>query len=270
MIFLHLDLSPITELVQELEGQANKALQEGLRDLSAQTYAHIVENVQSKLHTTREKYLKHLHINQDSDGVWVISLDEEAMWIEEGKEPGSMVEDLLSSPKAKTSQDGGKYLSVPFEHSKKSSSQSGPAKSMTAAIKTELQKQGASWSKLETDSKGQPKLGLVRSFDIMKEPVKKHEGPGTGKGKTGQVMQGPTGIPLLQGVRVYQHQMGNKVSKSVVTFRTVSSKMAGTDRWHHPGIEEKKFLDEAMDWAQEQWETKMKDQIFESLNKKLK
>lgn len=269
MILLHLDLSPITDLIKELESQTTKALQDGLRDLSAQTYSHIVESVQSKLHTTREKYLKHLHIEQDSDGVWVISLDSEAMWIEEGKEPGSMVEDLLASPKAKTAADGSKFLSVPFQHNK--NTQSPAAQSMTAAIKQELKKQGASWAKLEKDSSGNVKTGLVRSFDILKEPIKTHEGPGQGKGKVGDVRQGPTGIPLLQGVRIYQHKMGqDKFAKSVMTFRTVSSKMAGTDRWHHPGVEAKQFLDEGLEWAKEQWETKMKDAIFENLTKKLK
>lgn len=275
MIHLHLDISPIVDLAKELETQAKKAGDEALQALAAQTREHIVEQVQQKLHSTREKYLQHLHLEQEDAGVWVIVLDAEAMWIEEGMEEHEMIDDLLKSDKAKTAQDGSKYVVVPFKHNKGPSEQTPEAKSLTDAIKKEMKNQGAPWGKMETDEKGNVKTGLVRSFDIMREPIKDKVGPGMGHGPIGQVRQGMTGIPHLQGVRVYQKEvMGAngkpQMKKSVMTFRVASSKHKGSGRWVHPGLEAKHFMDEAAEWAQKEFEERIRDQIIVSLTKKLK
>lgn len=275
MIHLNLDISPIAELAQELEAQAKAAMQEGLQALAAQTHAHIVEEVQQKLHSSREMYLEHLHIEQEEEGVWVIKLDKEAMFIEEGMEQHEMIDDLLKSDKAKTAADGSKYMVVPFKHNTGPSSQTPAAKSLTDAIKKDMKKQGAPWGALEKDKDGNVKTGMVRSFDIMKHPIKDKEGPGMGHGPIGAVRQGNTGIPFLQGVRVYQKEVKGangktSVQKSVMTFRVASSKQKGSGKWVHPGLEAKKFLDEAADWAQKEFESKIRDGIIVSLTKKLK
>lgn len=275
MIHLHLDISPITELAKELDTQVKKAMDEGLQSLAVQTHAHIVEEVQSKLHSTREKYLEHLHIEQEEEGVWVISLDQDAMWIEEGMDQHEMIDDLLKSDKAKTAADGSKYTVVPFKHNKGPSQQTPEAKSLTDAIKKEFKAQGAPWGKMETDEKGNVKTGMVRSFDILKQPLKDKVGPGQGHGPIGQVRQGMTGIPFLQGVRVYQKEVKGpggkaKFEKSVMTFRVASSKQRGSGMWVHPGLEAKHFLDEAAEWAQKEFEEKIRQGIIVSLTKKLK
>ncbi len=263
--------------LSNLEQAAEEAGKEALRDLTLSTQAHIIEEVQKKLHSTRKKYLENLHVDQVDDDTWAVVLDPPAMWIEEGMDEHEMIDDLLKSDKARTTKKGSKVLSVPFEH-KKGPSESTPAqKDLTNTVKKEMKQRGIPYGGLEMDDSGKPKQGLLHSFDVMSAPV--HKGPnqfavGQGAGPIGQVRQGPTGIPFLQGVRVYQKPVkmkdgGEKVVKSIVTFRTVSSTMKGSGRWYYPGIEAKNFFEEAAEWAQKEFEERIKDRIVVTVAKKL-
>ncbi len=286
MFLLHLDVSDLLKLDDSFRPAVDKAMKRAAETLAAQVHAHIVENVQQKLRSTRETYLDHLGFHQVNDNTWVVDLMPGALFIEEGMESHSMVDDLLDdSPrpgtkkkdkgtpkgKTKTAKDGSRYRVIPFEHNIAKTRQTQAATDLTNTIKSELKKMGApSIGKLETDSAGKPKLGLVRSFDIMTRPVKTVEGPGQGKGPVGVVRQGPTGIPLLQGVRIYQRQVADKegkssVKKMITTFRVVSSKHKAENRWIHPGLEARKFMDEAATWALELWEQKIKPEVLEGL-----
>lgn len=271
MIYLNLDLSAILDLKEELRPRIQRALNDAARDLAIQSHAHIVESVQEKLHSTREKYLGAMSFDQVSESTWVISLDKSAMWIEEGMSEHEMIDDLLKSSKAKTGKDGSKFLSVPFQHNKGPTQQTQAQKDLTDTIKSELSRRQIPYGKLEMDAEGKPKTGLLHSFDIMKAPVKTGPGAGQGKGPVGQVRQGPTGVPFLQGIRIYQKQIKNaqgktSVARSIMTFRTVSSKMKGSGRWVHPGMEARNFFDEAATWALDQWQTKIVPRILEQVS----
>lgn len=268
MIYINLDIGPVAKLASEFRDTVDKAMRDAVQALTAQTHAHIAEQVNSKLHSTREKYLKALNMEQVDQDTWVITLDKSAMWIEEGIPPNTdMLEWLLRSKKARTAKDGSRYLVVPFEHKKGKTSQTPAQKDLTDTLKKEMGKRGIPYGKLETDAGGKPKTGLLHSFDIMKSPLKTGNGAGMGKGPIGQVRQGPTGIPFLQGVRVYQSKVKDRagkesVKKSIMTFRIASSKHKGSGRWVHPGLEAKKFFDEASDWALRQFEQHIRDQIL--------
>jgi hypothetical protein len=267
MIYLSLDIGPLAELAQELRSSVDKAMQQAVADLSRQAHAHIVEKVNAELHSTRQKYLDALHIEEAEPGVWVISLDKSASWIEEGLPNGfDMLDGLLRSKKARQAKDGSRYTIVPFAHKQAPTSQTPAQKDLTDTIKKELKSRKIPYGKLETKADGTPKLGLLHSFDIMKTPIKTHEGPGQGHGKTGEVRQGNTGIPFLQGVRIYQRKVQDRagktsVQRSVMTFRVASSKHRG-QKWIHSGLAAKKFIDEAASWALRQWEERMNDQVL--------
>lgn len=263
--------------LSNIEEAAESAGQSALRDLTIATEAHIIEEVNAKLHSTRKKYLENLHTEQIDQDTFAVILDPPAMWIEEGQDEHEMIDDLLKSDKARTTKKGSKVLSVPFEH-KKGAAESTPAQQdLTKTVKAEMKQRGIPYGGLEMDEAGKPKLGLLHSFDIMTKPLNKGPNafsPGAGAGPIGQVKQGPTGIPFLQGVRVYQKNLkmkdgSEKVVKSVVTFRTVSSTMKGSGRWVYPGIEGKKFFEEAAEWAQKEFEDRIKDKIIVTVAKKL-
>lgn len=274
MVYFNLDLGPIIAMVKEFRPAEHQAMRDAARDLSYQTYSHILEEIQDKLHSTRQKYLDALHIEQVDDDTWLISLDSSAMFIEEGIPPNKdMLDGLLKSAKAKTAKDGSRYIVVPFAHNKGPTSSTPAGTNLTDTIKAEMKKRKIPYGKLEMDAAGKPKTGLLHSFDIMKRPLKTAEGAGQGKGPIGSVKQGPTGIPLLQGVRVYQHAVKDKtgkekIQKSIMTFRVASSKHKGQGRWVHPGLEAKRFFDEAAAWALKEFEDRIRDQVLISVSKK--
>lgn len=275
MVYIHVDVSELLGL-SDIKDKVDQAAKDALRDLSYKTHNHIVEEVQGKLHSTREKYLAQLKPpTLLEDGVWLIELGDKAMWIEEGIEPNhDMLDDLLKSKKAKTAKDGSKYIVVPFKHNEKPSNMTPAQKSLQDTIKKEFKSRNIPYGKMEVDAGGNAKKGLLHSFDIKNAPIKTSNLPGQGKGPVGQVMQGPTKIPLLQGVRVYQKEITDKLGKkhmqkAVMTFRVASSKHKGQGRWIHPGLDAKKFFDEAADWALKQWEDNIKEKVMVSVEKSL-
>jgi hypothetical protein len=282
MFYLNLEITDLVRLNDNLKPMADAMMREAAQKLTAETHAHIVEQVQNRLRSTREKYLENLSFNQVDSNTWIIELQRGAFFIEEGLPPNfDMIDALLDdSPKpagknspphkgpkghTKTAKDGSRYRVIPFEHNKAQTRQTPAQKSLTDTIKSELKKRGMPGiGTIQNGADGKPKLGLVGSFDIMKRPIKSVDGPGQGKGPIGKVKQGPTGIPLLQGVRIYQRQMTDKQGKQftkkfVMTFRVVSSKQKGQGRWIHPGLEAKRFFDEAFEWALKEWENVTKD-----------
>jgi hypothetical protein len=269
MIKLQVDLSAILDLDNNLEERINTALQKAAADMAVQAHAHIVESVQENLHSTREKYLDAMSLQQVGPDTWVIALDKKAMFIEEGLPPGfDMLPGLLNSKKAKMGKNG-KYLIVPFEHNKAPSRAARDSKSLTEAVKRELKSRNIPYGKLETDQAGKPKTGLLHSFDV-KTPKKTHQGPYQGVGPIGKPKQGHTGKPLLHGVRVYQKEVKDKqgkssVKKAIMTFRIASESQIGKGMWTHPGIEQHHFFEEAMTWAMGQWEDKIKDQVINAV-----
>lgn len=291
MFHIHLDIKDLVDLRERISSEAEKAVKKAGQMLAAATHAHIVEQVQGKLRSTREKYLENLGFHQVNDNTWVVDLAPGAFFIEDGLPAGfDMIPGLLddsarpgakskpgaSKGRTKTAADGSRYRVIPFEHNKAQTRQTPYAKDLTDTIKTELKRRGApGLGTIEKDSGGQPRLGLVRKMDIMTAPKKIAEGPGQGKGPLGAVRQGPTGIPLLQGVRIYQQKVKDKVSgkeriqKTAMTFRVVSSKHTSQGRWQHPGLEPRRFLDEAYVWALEEWKSKIGPEIAKSFGEQL-
>lgn len=267
MLTLNVNLGPLLDLNHTLKPKIDEALKNAAQSLAMQAHAHLLEKVQAGLHSTREKYVNAVNFQQVNNDTWVISLDHEAMWIEEGLPEHEMIDNLLKSPKAKTAKDGSKYLVVPFQHNKGPTQQTHAATDLTNTIKQELKRRQIPYGRIERDEHGKAKLGLLHSFDINKEPVKTHDGPGQGHGPVGQVRQGKTGTPFLESVRIYQRQMKDgSVKKGIMTFRVASSKHKGSGRWVHPGLEPKRFFDETADWALQTWDT-MRAEILKEFDK---
>ena len=277
MLHVKLDLSPLLQLSKTLEPEAIKQLaQRAARDTAAATHAHIIEQANSRLHSRLQPYLSGLSFSQEDEDTWVIVLDKSVRWIDDGMEPHSMVEDLLTPKtgkgKVNTSKDGHRWRVIPFAHGPgKGPTTTTPAQqSLISTIKKEMSRREIPWSKIEKDEQGQAKLGMLHSFDISSGPLKTHNGPGQGWGPVGQAKQGPTGIPFLHGVRVYQHKIkndtgGERVKRSVTTFRIVSSKHAGSKRWFHPGLAPEHIFEEAAEWAQREWSEKALPQLLDAL-----
>lgn len=223
--------------------------------LTMATHGHIIEGATQKLHTSRQKYIDALSFSQVDDDTWVVSLAPEAMWIEEGIPPNTEMIDWLLKPgrsgkstgQIKTAKDGSRYRSIPLQHNKGPTQQTQKSNSLTDMLKSSMKERKIPYGGVEKDSMGKPKIGLLHSFDVKQDA----------KGQ--KVPLGRSGKSMLQGVRVYQKPVTDKsgnttVKKAIMTFRTVSSKQKGTGAWVHPGMEAKHFMDEAYEWALNQWE----------------
>lgn len=271
MLLVNLDLSKLINVTEALETEAKKALQQAGNELSAATYAYIADKASEKLHSRRMLFLESLSHHQVDENTWVVNLDAKAVWIDEGMAPHSQLPALLNSPKAKVSADGSRYTVVPFRHGPAGKDAMTPAQAtLLATVKSELRKRKIPYAKIEKDEKDNPKLGKLHSFNIGNKPTKLTHGRGMGAGPFGQVAQGPTGIPLLQGISIYQTK-GNRggTKRSIMTFRVASEKHVGKGRWDHPGLEATHLMDDGAKWAAEEWEKRIAPQIVAQLAAKL-
>lgn len=229
----------------EFKASVQVELEKGVQALSAMTHAKVSELASNSLSTSREKYLKALDYQEVAPGVWVVSLDESMLWLEDGRKAGDMTEDLLKK-NAKTAKDGSRYKSIPFDQAKPTSQQNQFSRDMTKLIKDTLRRENRPYKKLELNADGSPRIGKIGSFDI--------DSP---------LPSSRANTPALFGLSIYQTKTASgRVRKDIVTFRTVSSKMKG-QKWIHPGIEAKKFMDKSLEWAEKEWETSILPAILE-------
>lgn len=285
MFHVNLDVSGLTDLLQT-SSVARKVLKQAATQLTQQTKEHIIQEANKRLHTRRQMYVDGLSAFQENEHTWVISLDAKVRWIDDGMPAHNMLDDLLKSPKAKTTKDGtGKYIVIPFQH-KKGATEATPAQQgLTDAIKTELRGINAlrkaagadpiPYGKIERNQDGSPKLGVLHKLNISDSPIKTHEGAGQGWGDIGQVRQGPTGIPFLKGIQIRQRMAIDKkgkeqVIREILTFRVASSKQRSQKgRWDMPNIPAVPLMEEAAAWAKEHWQNNVSPKLFDMIKAEL-
>ncbi len=240
-----IDAEALAATLKEFKEEAEKAIEEGVKNLAAMTHAKTIELANEKLKTTKKLYTDNLSFQEAAPGVWVVALDEPALWIEEGRKQGDMTEDLLRKG-AHTAKDGSRYKAIPFDHGKPSSQQSDFSKGLVAQIKSALKKANIPYKKLELDRSGSPRLGKLHTLNIAS--------PFPSSRASHQA---------LAGLNIYQTKTAKgNVRRDIVTFRVVSSKHKGS-KWIHPGREASKFMDEALSWAEEKFDSEILPQIME-------
>jgi hypothetical protein len=252
VINIKVDISALQDL-ENISVKAKGIVDDAINHLAKLSYAKIKEIAETKLKSTRQKYLKGLSI-QEVDGLYLIGLDESAGWIEHGMEPHSMLPALLKN--AKTSKDGSRYKIIPFNMGPDEEGSMPQAQSsLVETLKAEFKSRKIPWDKMEMKN-GKVKLGTIHKFNIMDGPLRDSRGKNQGRGAVGEVMRGhaPAETPFLKGVVVSQSVVKdrfgkNKFRKSVTVFRVASSKHEGTGKWEHPGVKAAKIFDEVGDWA---------------------
>lgn len=276
-IKVNLDVSQLTQYLNNFAKEITKDVQKGIEGLSRATNTHITEKAQQSLHSFREEYVKALSIKQLDTYLWEIVLSADAAWIEEGRKEWDMKPGLLNTTRnGKTGpkeikngpNKGKKYRIIPMNQNKLPTNmasgrdtldESGNSVGNGFEMKTKktiaahLKKLGISPSvhqKLEIDPKtGSPRIGKIASFDLPSHTP--------GKGNT----------PLLDRVSVFQrevpnHKTGKKeVQRQVTTFRTVME-VGQEDKWWHPDVKALNFFQEAKTWAEDQWNTKWLPEII--------
>lgn len=244
------DLLKVPDAIQQQAQVFGSALAEAAKN-------HLIEGAQQKLHSSRKIYIDGLSTHQLDENTWVVSLEASAVWAEVGMHRHNMLDDILSSPKAKTNKKGGKYLSVPFKHGGPPSSSTPAQRNLNQTIAKVMKGFGISPTKIERHDNGSPKLGTLHTFDIPK-PNKTHEGVGQGQGPIGAPIQGHTGIPYLQNLKVIQRMVTNtagdeSVQRDLVTFRMASSSQQGKGMWDHPGTPGAQLFPETEQFIKDTW-----------------
>jgi hypothetical protein len=239
MIKIDVDMSGLSGLTV-LDSNLQKEVELAGQKLVVATYARITEQVGLQLHSSRNTYLQALKYTQTSGNTWVISLGNEAMWIEEGIPPNTeMIDKTLKGASSKI---------IPFNHSKTAQDRTIAQASLVKTLAKELKRKKIPFDKIERDPSGKPKSGKLHSFDIVKKNVPKSRF---------------TGRSYLQTVNIFQQQTkdakGNQMTqRSIFTFRTMTQAQKGSGMWvNKKGFVAKKFLDDAAQWAQDNWDNEI-------------
>ena len=236
----------IAEEFGELKKQVEEALTQGVRQMASMTHAKTQELASAKLQSTRQTYLDNLEFQEVDNGIWIVSLDQPALWIEEGRKAGDMTEDLLRK-NAKISKDGFKYKAIPFGHGKTPSQTPASALMFLNHVKALLKSRKIPYKKIEYNNDGSPRLGrlhTIKDINSLKPSARASHG-------------------ALDSLTIYQRKLpSGKVRRDIMTFRVVSSKHKGS-KWIHPGFEPKKFMDEALKWAEKIFNDEILPSILE-------
>lgn len=241
---IKIDTAGLAAQFKEFALEVEQDIKKGVANLATITHAKVAEMASEELRSTRQPFLDNLGFEEIADGVWVVSVDEKAMFIEEGLNQGfDMKPGLLKN--GKTSKKGYKYRVVPFEHSKAPSQLTESAQAIVSQIRSNLKKEKVPFKKIEKNPDGSPRLGKLHTLN-WKSSI-------PGKGNT----------PVLKGVNIYQTltKTGN-VRRDILTFRTVTGDPIQADKWKHPGLTGKKFLDRAFTWALKEWEERILPEIM--------
>lgn len=211
--------------------------------LAAMTHGLTIEKAQQELHSTRDRYVNALSFEEVAEGVWVVSLDEPALFIEEGLPANfDMKPGLLKD--SKVSSKGVQYRVIPFDHSTPPSQNTIKKQTLVNQIKKGLKDKGVGFKSIEKDANGSPRVGRLHKDINLGGPV-------MGRGNT----------PVMNGINVYQTKTATGgIRRDVMTFRTVTS--AQTDKWIHPGLDAKKFMDKALEEAMAIWENEILPQVL--------
>lgn len=246
-----IDAESIVSSLKEFQNEIKEDLQKGIETLATETYAEVQRMANQELKTLKEPFMNSLDFQEVSPGVWVISVDQSGLWIEEGIEPDTDMKPGLLKGGAKTSKEGNKYRAIPFKYGSQSSSQSTPqSQEILGYLKQNLRKQGVPFKKIEKDSSGSPKLGKLHEFNF-----------GNVGGRWGAPGRGNT--QRFAGLSIYQHKTpSGKVRRDVLVFRTVTSGPKSSGKWIHPGREGSKFLDKALIYCSDTWEQKILPEIL--------
>jgi hypothetical protein len=244
------DAEAIAKEFGELKKEVEEALTQGVKQVASMTHAKTQELASEKLKSTRQLYLNNLEFKEIEMGIWVVSLDQPALFIEEGRKSGSMIPDLLRR-NAKTAKDGSRYKAIPFQHNKPPSQTPRKSEEIVSLVKSELKARNIPYKKIEYNADGSPRLGRLHVIKDIQSPR-----------PSARASHG-----VLDSLTIYQTKLpSGKIRRDIMTFRVASTKHEGS-KWIHPGMEGKKFMDEALEWAEKIFNDEILPSILEKYTK---
>lgn len=257
---INIDVTKLAAEFKEFALEAEQELTKAVGGLAAMTHARVAEEAANKLKSSLKQFQDNLGFEEISPGIWVVSIDQPALWIEDGIEAGKdMKPDLLKN--ATAGANGSRHKVIPFDHGTPPSQRNDTANRIVQELKAGLKDinkqrksaglEAVNLKKIEKNPDGSPRVGKLHEFDLPSDKP-------TDNAKH----------PALKGVTIYQSKdakTGN-IRRDVMTFRTVSD-TSDPASWIHPGYKGQKFLDDALVWATNEWESKILPGLLEGLRK---
>lgn len=80
-----IDVNSIASEFGEIKKEVAKDLKQGVSNLASMTHAKTLELADEHLNSLSKMYKDNVSFQQIEDNIWVVSLDEKALWIEEGR-----------------------------------------------------------------------------------------------------------------------------------------------------------------------------------------
>lgn len=188
------------------------------------------------------------------ENLFIVEIDPEnwlANAVEEGTDPFDMRKTLLTSPKAKTSKSGYKYMSIPIAQLK-------------GKKPTEGSDKAAQWQAKINEVLNKPKFGISKLKAKLDGSVV----------STQPVVSGNPALPGLYRVQTFDSMDSvaakkRPVKSQYILFRTISENPAKAQGWQHPGIAPGKMLTELELWLGATAESLLAKMIEEEIQKVL-
>lgn len=293
MFRIKIDISEVAAKLRQTREVIENDVKEAVENLSVQTHAFIVnqanqifkednfkrqyylglgefgqkakgESTKNDMIDTTAKNVRWIKI---ADGIWMVELDEQAEWLENGRQATFMGEDwwLLKPGKAKTAKDGSKYRVIPFKQMDGKKDAPGVKPFFGQMIRNQAKRQKVSLTKIETNPDGTPKLGVIHKLNMtptgnQQDSPSLFSMPRTEEMAAASGLKPHSGIYKLKGAAVIQRKdKKGKVKKETVVFRVISSKHKAEGRWMYPEVQGANLFPQAEKWAMQQWDKMVQD-----------
>lgn len=240
-------IGDFTEFSKKIEKDIMQDVNTSIKALAASAFEKTQELADKKLSKNIASiYKKNLTIQQPSENVSIISLNEEAQWIEEGRKAGFM-EDLLKKG-FKTSKNGTRYRVIPLNDKKNTETQALTTENLLNELKSFLDKRSirtGATENLALDKNGSPRIGRIHTFDLKKIRDKKAFSDNIDRISVSQDKNPSTG----------------KVERNIKVFRVISEKHKSEGKWNHPGTKPARIMEETYGWVETVWKNEILPKI---------
>ena len=232
---------------KEMRDEVKKDLEASLEKMVFDMHVTIVQSAAQLPSEVAQKYLEALNEPENiAEHVWVISLDEKGLWIEEAMDPKlDMKPGLLN---------GKKYRVIPFKYAGNKAQGTPLAQGLISEIK---QKLGDDFLTKIEKNKGR----VITGPNGSSKKLSVHDLSGEGRHMS-WVKRKPDETHPLKRLTVYQSKdKSGRSRRDVLVFRTVTDGPKSAGKWLHPGLN-KQFMDKAMEKAEREWEERTLPEIL--------
>jgi len=133
----NIDAAAIADQFNAFKLEVEQDLNKAVANLAAITDAKVKEMASQELHTSRKDFMDSLGFEEISPGVWIISVDESGLWVEEGIPAGTDMKPALLQ-NAKVTKNGTRTKVIPFHYDQPPSQQPVATQVLVQTIKEGL------------------------------------------------------------------------------------------------------------------------------------